>query len=290
MPKSRVATVIFLFNILVVFGAQAHTAKTNHSDVNLWSAPGREHSDRVGKIEKNEEVEVLSSKVLKNGQKWLKVHVRRSPGWRHQGHTGWVDAKFFRSISFPSNEDDSTEAVSHPSCVECLNRQTPDLKKYSNAAGTFGQLASSQKNPSGEFIWPVTGVIKSGFGMRRHPILGVTKLHDGTDIAGNKGRAVHASKSGIVISSRGGCQAGYKRCNGGSGNMLIIDHGDGTQTKYLHLSSSCPITRLGTRVDQGDIIACVGSTGASTGPHLHFSVSIDGKYINPLKVLPRRNI
>jgi len=290
MPKSWIATLMLLFNVLVVFGAQAHTAKTNHADVNLWSAPGREYSERIGKIEKNEEVEVLSTRVLKSGQRWLKIRVRRSPGWRHHGYTGWVDAKFFRSINSPSNEDASTEAVSQSSCVECLNQQTPGLKKYSSAAGTFSQLANSKGIQSGEFIWPVTGVIKSGFGMRRHPILGVTKLHDGTDIAGNKGKAVHASKSGIIISSRGGCQTGYKRCNGGSGNMLIIDHGDGTQTKYLHLSSSCPITRVGTRVDQGDTVACVGSTGASTGPHLHFSVSIDGKYINPLKVLPRRNI
>jgi len=290
MPKSMIATLILLLNVLVVLGAQAHTAKTNHTDVNLWSAPGREYSERIGKIEKNEEVEVLSSKVLENGQRWLKIHVRRSPGWRHHGNTGWVDAKFFRSINAPSSEDESIEAVSQSSCVECLNQQTPGLKKYKNAAGVFNQLAKSKNIPSGEFIWPVTGVIKSGFGMRRHPILGVTKLHNGTDIAGNKGKAVHASKSGKIISSRGGCQSGSKRCNGGSGNMIIIDHGDGTQTKYLHLSSSCPLTRKGTRVDQGDIIACVGSTGASTGPHLHFSVSVNGKYINPLKVLPRRNI
>lgn len=281
---------IFWFLSFGCISVKAHTVKTDLSDVNLWSAPGRETSDQVGKIEKFEEVAVLGSKTLPNGQKWLKVRLRRSPGWRHHDQIGWVDSKFFREISKPSNDDQPTEAASLVTCKKCLNLAPEEQAKNVNDIVSLSRrLSPRDLDSSNDFIWPTTGPIRSGFGMRRHPILGIVKLHDGVDIAGANGKSVLAAKTGVIVSSKGGCLTGRKACNGGAGNMVVIDHGDGTQTKYLHLSSACLLPDIGTRVESRQKIACVGSTGASSGPHLHFSIVIKGRYINPLTILPRRN-
>lgn len=131
--------------------------------------------------------------------------------------------------------------------------------------------------PSGssEFLWPATSyTITSYFGSRTHPIYGVTRYHSGLDIAAGYGTSVYASKGGTVV------DASY--C-GGYGYLVEIDHGDGTMTRYAHLSSfNCSI---GQSVSQGQVVAYVGSTGASTGPHLHFEILVNGVQVDPLGYL-----
>jgi murein DD-endopeptidase MepM/ murein hydrolase activator NlpD len=268
----------------------ARTVKTNHVDVNLWSEPGRDSAEKLDQIQRYEEVEVRDTKKLANGETWIKVELRRLPGWRATSKTGWVDAKFFNEITTPVSDDQPSEIDSADK--DCKSNQ-PNLK---GATKPFKEIAKSidreQKTvgpkSSKGFIWPTVGTVRSGFGMRRHPITGVVKLHNGTDIAGNNAKPVLAAQSGTVRTAQGGCQTGVKSCNGGAGNFIVIDHGNGTQTKYLHLNPSCPLPKNGASVQQGDTIACVGSTGASTGPHLHFGVVLNGKYVNPLTVLPQR--
>lgn len=125
------------------------------------------------------------------------------------------------------------------------------------------------------FTWPLPGynTITSQFGMRMHPILGYEKLHDGTDISGYEvnGKPIVAAYSGTVVLSE--YYWGY-------GNCVKIDHGGGIQTLYAHASAL--LVSVGQHVNAGDTIALVGSSGNSTGPHLHFSLIIAGEFVNPL--------
>lgn len=124
----------------------------------------------------------------------------------------------------------------------------------------------------GSFIRPVNGRLTSRFGYRVHPIYHIRKLHTGIDLAAPTGTPIHAAAGGVVVSS------GWRR---GYGNTVIIDHGGGKATLYGHCSSLC--VRANQRVNQGQVIARVGSTGNSTGPHLHFEIRIDGRPVDPLK-------
>ncbi len=269
--------------------AGAHTVKTNHTNVNLWSGPGRDIGQPVAKIKRFEEVQVLAKKRLRDGSVWYRVELRRLPGWRVDRKLGWVDSKFFVDLTQDST---AMETTIPNECIKCrpgLNSLRRNEKDIRDLSALLEREALKGKISSKGFLWPTTGTIRSGFGMRRHPITGIVKLHNGTDIAGNDQKPVLASKAGVIKVSRSGCRVGAKSCNGGAGNFVVIDHGNGTQTKYLHLSSACRLPPSGSRVTQGQKIACVGSTGASTGPHLHFGVVQNGNYINPLKVLPPRS-
>ena len=124
--------------------------------------------------------------------------------------------------------------------------------------------------PSGKFAWPVAGTITSGFGNRIHPIFGVMRFHSGIDIAAPYGTPVKAADGGQVV------QAGYF---GGYGYSVMLYHGGGFATWYAHLSSIN--VSMGQPVQRGQVIGLVGSTGWSTGPHLHFEVRINGAPQNP---------
>ncbi len=270
--------------------AQTETVKTNHSDVNLWSGAGRPSHETIGRIKRYEEIQVIETKRLRDGEVWYRVQLRRFPGWRKQEQTGWVDAKFFTSIENPVVDDQPPESATEAqaSCVNCATggrSPAPIPKQQTDDIAAVGKAIRNK----GGFAWPVGGYVRSGFGYRRHPIKGVVKLHKGTDISGNAGAKVKAAKGGISEVSAGGCKTGRKSCNGGAGNMVTINHGDGTKTRYFHMSPGCRLPKKGTRISQGGILGCVGATGAVTGPHLHFEVIKNGKWINPLTVLPKRS-
>ena len=121
---------------------------------------------------------------------------------------------------------------------------------------------------------PINGArLSSGFGNRKHPILGFTKHHNGTDFAAPTGTPIMASGNGTVI------KAGW--CGNG-GNCVRIRHNSAYTTGYGHMSKIA--TRTGRRVRQGQVIGYVGNTGMSTGPHLHYTVSYNGKFINSQKL------
>ena len=133
------------------------------------------------------------------------------------------------------------------------------------------------RKAAGEFVveWPVRPpTVTSGYGPRRHPIFGVVRPHNGIDIDGDTGDPVKASYSGKVII------ATYRT---GYGNTVVIDHGLGRSTLYAHLHKIN--VRVGQSVDSGQLIGTVGSTGWSTGPHLHFEVRIDGRPEDPRRYL-----
>lgn len=126
---------------------------------------------------------------------------------------------------------------------------------------------------SGMMQTPVDGArISSNFGMRRHPIAGYQRMHQGIDFAVGYGTPVVAAADGVVVEARRW---------GGYGNWVRIRHSNGLETGYAHLSRYASGLRAGQRVSQGQVIAYVGSTGASTGPHLHYEVWRNGQRINP---------
>jgi murein DD-endopeptidase MepM/ murein hydrolase activator NlpD len=127
---------------------------------------------------------------------------------------------------------------------------------------------------SRSFRWPVVGKINSRFGWRGDPFSGRRDFHTGLDIKGPTGRAIVAAKSGVVAYA--GWMSGY-------GRTVVVDHGGGYTTLYAHCSRL--MVHSGARVQQGQTVAAVGSTGRSTGSHLHFEVRVNGRPINPLKVL-----
>lgn len=123
---------------------------------------------------------------------------------------------------------------------------------------------------------PIDGArLTSGFGMRRHPILGYSKMHKGVDFAAPTGTPIYAAGNGVVE------EVGPK---GAYGNYVRIRHNNEIATAYAHLSRFGRNIRRGARVTQGDVIGFVGSTGRSTGPHLHYEVMRRGKQVNPLSV------
>jgi murein DD-endopeptidase MepM/ murein hydrolase activator NlpD len=123
---------------------------------------------------------------------------------------------------------------------------------------------------------PINGArLSSSFGMRKHPILGFTKMHKGTDFAAKSGTPIMASGSGTIVSA--------KWCGGG-GNCIKIKHNSTYTTIYAHMKSFARGIKKNKKVKQGQIIGYVGSTGMSTGPHLHYEVLINGKKVNSQKL------
>jgi len=120
------------------------------------------------------------------------------------------------------------------------------------------------------FMWPSRGAITSGFGLRRHPVWGIMHVHTGLDIAAVWGSPVLAASDGRVI---------YAGWFGGYGKIVVIDHGQGISTLYGHLSQS--LVPSGEEVHRGQVIARVGNTGFSTGPHIHFEIRINGTPVDP---------
>ena len=124
----------------------------------------------------------------------------------------------------------------------------------------------------GQFKWPAPDYkrISDDYGMRMHPTLGVEQFHNGIDLASASGSRILAAYDGEVVA------AAYSST---MGNYIMIDHGDGLYTIYMHASSL--LVSKGTMVARGEEIAKVGSTGRSTGPHLHFGVRLNGSYVSP---------
>ena len=127
---------------------------------------------------------------------------------------------------------------------------------------------------TGQMIFPTSGRITSRYGTRTHPVLGYRRFHAGIDFGASHGTTVNAADSGRVI---------FSGWYGGYGNAVILDHGGGITTLYGH--NSRLLVREGQTVQQGQPIAAVGSTGLSTGPHLHFEVRRNGNPVDPLGFL-----
>jgi murein DD-endopeptidase MepM/ murein hydrolase activator NlpD len=151
--------------------------------------------------------------------------------------------------------------------VEGLAAQSAALAAAIRDAQAGGSTGSGTPSAAG-FIWPVDGPVVSGFGMRWG------RMHEGIDIAAGIGTPIHAAAAGSVI---------YAGWLGGYGNLVVVDHGDGLATAYAHASAI--LVGVGLEVSQGETLSLVGSTGNSSGPHLHFEVRVNGNAVDPLLYL-----
>jgi murein DD-endopeptidase MepM/ murein hydrolase activator NlpD len=148
--------------------------------------------------------------------------------------------------------------------------QSPDdgLIDYYDSAGKSAKKFLVRK-PA------LSGVMRSGFGLRRHPIHGYTKMHTGVDWAAPTGTPIFAAGNGVI--EKVGWESGY-------GKFILVRHHNGYETAYGHMSAYARGMREGEQVRQGQVIGFVGSTGLSTGSHLHFEIRINGRFVNPMRI------
>ena len=149
----------------------------------------------------------------------------------------------------------------------CLRRALRSRSRSAGAQRGAGSTGDGQPSAAG-LIWPCDGVVVSGFGMRWG------RMHEGIDIGCAYGTPNRAAAAGTVI---------YAGWLGGYGNLVVVDHGNGLSTAYAHASSI--LVSVGQTVSQGQTVSLVGSTGHSTGPHLHFEVRVNGVAVDPLPYL-----
>ncbi len=149
--------------------------------------------------------------------------------------------------------------------------------RHEHADGTIGWYDRAGNSASRTLMrTPVNGArLSSGFGKRKHPVLGYSKMHRGLDFAAPTGTPIMAAGSGIVESS------GW---NGSYGKYIRIRHNSTYKTAYAHMSKIKRGITPGQRVNQGEIIGYIGSTGRSTGPHLHYEILVNSRKVNPLTV------
>lgn len=161
-----------------------------------------------------------------------------------------------------SGQEDEIEGL-----LQKQRQQIADQEAANKASG--GQVVET----SGNYAWPLTlsGRISSYFGYRNAPTAGASSYHKGIDIAASIGTSILATKGGQVVTATYSTSAG---------NYIAIYHGNGTYSYYMHCSSLS--VSIGDKVKKGQIIGKVGSTGISTGPHLHFAIYKNGNYVNPL--------
>ncbi len=194
--------------------------------------------------------------------------------------------------SLKEAESEFTRLFSHGSKKKVLetldssDRGSIDLeglkKQINTTMETVGEIKdylSHQKDiylatPAG---WPVDGHITSPFGNREHPTSGEAEFHSGVDIAAEPGKPVRATADGVVI---------FSGWSGANGNLVAIQHGFGFSTFYAH--NKIVAVKVGQKVKRGDVISYLGSTGNSTGPHVHYEVWRNGKPTNPDKYLKGR--
>jgi murein DD-endopeptidase MepM/ murein hydrolase activator NlpD len=157
------------------------------------------------------------------------------------------------------------------------NGKTIRIVRYESSAGIMGYYHPDGSSTRRQFLrCPLPFIrVTSRFGMRMHPILGFSARHNGIDFGAPYGTPVRATSAGVV-SGRGR--------DSDRGNYLIIRHGNGFTSQYFHLSRLAKNLSSKQRVEQGQVVGYVGSTGLSTGPHLHYGLLKNGRFLNPLKL------
>lgn len=157
--------------------------------------------------------------------------------------------------------------------VERNGKPRAQLLRWGDSGQFFEASGMGQQRASSGMVSPVAGRMTSSYGMRRHPILGYARMHAGIDFGAAWGSPIYAVSDGVV---------GFAGRHGGHGNYVRLEHGGGLGTGYAHMSRIA--VSSGTRVRAGQVIGYVGSTGLSTGPHLHYELYQNGRTVNPLSV------
>lgn len=187
------------------------------------------------------------------------------------------------SILFERFRDDDGELLGHGRVLQVeliLSGRRLAFWRHEMRDGTSDWFDAAGRSLRRAFLrTPLDGArVSSGFGMRRHPVLGFTRMHRGTDFAAPTGTPVYAAANGTVMSARH--ESAY-------GRIVRLRHAGGVETRYAHLSRFARGIAPGRRVRQGHVIGAVGSTGLSTGPHLHYEVVMAGRAVDPARQTSR---
>ncbi len=191
-----------------------------------------------------------------------------------------AEAEFKRILSFKSKEkileNVDTKINTHDAGSLDMDILKDQIKNTVEKVTDIKEFLRNQKDiymatPKG---WPIVGRITSEFGGRENPIHGKQEFHSGLDISASMGAPVKATADGIVS---------FSGWSAGNGNLVVIEHGFGYSSFYAHNSSNA--VKVGQKVKRGDIIAHIGSTGNTTGPHLHYEVWHNGKAVNPMSFI-----
>ena len=173
----------------------------------------------------------------------------------------------------PTDTPSESVADLYPRLVAARGgRHWPRARSTSRSRSSIS-VGSDALTNHGALGWPVAGRITSGFGRRVHPILRFARMHKGVDFGASRGAPIHATADGQV--TRAGWAGGY-------GRQVRIAHGGGLATSYSHMSRM--VVEPGAFVRQGQLIGYVGSSGLSTGPHLHYEVRRNGRAVDPARV------
>ncbi|MDP3048589.1 MAG: M23 family metallopeptidase [Thermodesulfovibrionales bacterium] len=191
-----------------------------------------------------------------------------------------AEAEFRKLFSLKSKEkvlENVDTSDSGAIDMEALKQQ---IKKTVEDVGDIKDYLSQQRDlymatPKG---WPLMGNVTSSYGKRKHPVTSGEDFHNGIDISASPGNPVTVTADGIVS---------FSGWNGGSGNLVVVEHGFGYSTFYAH--NKMTAVKVGQRVKKGDVVSYVGSTGNTTGPHLHYEVWKNGSPVNPKSFIEGRN-
>ncbi|MBI5101919.1 MAG: M23 family metallopeptidase [Nitrospirae bacterium] len=191
-----------------------------------------------------------------------------------------AEGELTRLFSFKTKEQVLKNVDTSDSGSIDMENLREQIKTSMESVGEIRDFLSQQKNVylSTPMGWPVDGHVTSPFGEREHPRSGESKFHSGIDIAADPGSPVRATADGIVS---------FSGWSGGGGNLAVIEHGFGFSTYYAH--NKMVVVKVGQKVKRGEVIGHVGSTGNSTGPHVHYEVTKEGKTVNPLTYINRRS-
>jgi len=184
------------------------------------------------------------------------------------------------TVLFEDLQDENGNVVDHGAIQYAqltLSGQAYPVYRYETAAGNLDYFNDKGQSAKKALMrTPIDGArLSSGFGTRKHPVLGYTKMHKGVDFAAPSGTPIYAAGDGVIE---------FAGWNGGYGKLVRIRHNGEYKTQYAHMKGFAKIARVGNRVRQGQVIGYVGTTGRSTGPHLHYEVVKAGKQVNPMKV------
>ena len=277
-----IALVVFLA-LPVLVGIVAYHAQdmlTAYNADSLLAAQRRELAAQrtaVAEAKRNAEAH-LNALAQRLGQMQAQMMRLNALGSRLTRMAGLDAREFNFSVEAAMGGPEKTAASSNPpELMDSLDRLTREIERQQERLSALENLLLDRKlnaavTPSG---WPVDGGwISSGFGVRADPFNGHQSQHDGVDIASSMGSPVHAVGDGVV--SHSGDKAGY-------GMLVEVTHESGLTTRYAH--TSAVLVRVGDRVQKGQSIARVGTSGRSTGPHLHFEVVRNGTAVNPMRYL-----
>lgn len=183
------------------------------------------------------------------------------------------------AILFDRFRDNDGDLLGHGQILKAtltISGRTLEIWRYKDRGGSTEWYDQEGRSLRRSFLrTPLDGArISSGFGRRSHPVLGFNRMHQGIDFAAPSGTPIYAAADGTIVSA--------KR-EGGYGLMVRIRHNGGVETRYAHMSRIARNIAPGRRVRQGTVVGAVGSTGLSTGPHLHYEVAVNGRPVNPAR-------